>query len=173
MSVKESKELPRSNILMPPSKEQIRNTTSTKNELGQTMVSAPAQMPPDPILKAPSITQEWQDERHTYLKERGWVLLGTNDRGNSIWADPKGADQSKATLKEAVRLPVKDGGEEIIRQWVWPPTQWNWATEDALMIQKQREWAGETLEQTIARKKQELEDLEKQLRKQRKEEAEE
>jgi hypothetical protein len=104
----------------------------------------------------PSTTSNWESKAEEYLLFWGWEKVGTNERGIGIWADPKGNVPQVSEYKDAIQLPVVGGGFETIKQWFGPPVAWNYSTEEALSIQKQREKAGETIAQAIIRKEEEL-----------------
>lgn len=84
--------------------------------------------------------KSWLEQEEDHLLTNGWIKLGIDGRGVGIWDDPL-ATGAKPAQTEIVRLPVQGGGEEIIRQWVGPVIQWTRVTEDAYIVQRQRELA--------------------------------
>jgi len=80
------------------------------------------------------------------LEETGWVRTGTNLRGQTKWADPAGSGSRRPELREALELPQKDGEPIKIRQTFGPPCAWDYVTEEAYWIQRQREESGHPTE---------------------------
>ena len=120
--------------------------------LGTPPPSMTAHVPVPPTLAL------WNEGAEKYLTLFGWERIGINEHGMTMWADPKGKCSQKPIHTAAVRLSVA-GGEEVIKQWYGPPIPWNYSLTEAMIIQQQRERAGENLDQAIARKKKELQDL--------------
>lgn len=120
-----------------------------------------AALPPSPSLVAP-VRDDWKNDAEAYLKSRGWTHGGTDERGMGLYFDPAAKDQ-KSELRPAVTLPVAGGGKEIISQWHGPPVVWCYRMDEAMLIQRQREVAGETIQDRIARKELELEEMRLQL----------
>lgn len=126
-----------------------------------TQVTQAKPAPPVPSLVAP-VRDDWRNDVEMYLKSRGWLQAGIDERGLSLWSDPASKDQ-KSELRQAVTLPVAGGGKEIISQWHGPPVTWCYRMDEAILIQRQREAAGETIQDRIARKELELEEMKAQL----------
>ncbi len=122
------------------------------------MISSPGVSPPKPA-SPPSPYGSWVAEAEGYLSAFGWEKLGTNLNGQSVWSDPRGQAKFTSELRPAATLPVQGGGTEVVMQWQGSPAPWNYNLQDALAIQRTREKAGETLEQRIARKQAELDEL--------------
>jgi hypothetical protein len=61
--------------------------------------------------------------------------------------------------REAVELPSAEGGFVKVKQWHGPPSAWDRNLINALMVQRQRDQAGETPHETIARKERELREM--------------
>lgn len=112
----------------------------------------------------PSNTRmDWLSQQEDYLLSRGWKNVGLNERGVGVWKDPNSSD-GKPEHKEAVVLPVAGGGKEVVKQWYMPPAEWYFVTEEAVMLQRQRDEKGERLEELVARKRKELGELEELVR---------
>lgn len=80
------------------------------------------------------------EEAEKYIREAGWVHVGTSDRGDTLWADPAaGGGDEKVT---ALRLESKDGGEPVeVKQTRCPPAQWDYPLMEAMQIQRLRDRA--------------------------------
>ncbi len=99
---------------------------------------------------------------YDYLTAAGWRQCGINEKGQELWTDPKGS--GKAELKLAIVLPGKeDQPGTPIKQLYMPPVAWDYPTDLAVQLQRERDRGGENLESIIAAKKRELADLEAQL----------
>jgi hypothetical protein len=92
-----------------------------------------------------------------YLTTRGW-----QPTINGKWIDPK-PGLGKVERRQCVQLPDGRGGVEHITQTFVPPVPWEYHIEEALQVAVCRELAGETLEELIRAKEQELADLKARL----------
>lgn len=79
------------------------------------------------------------EEIHSYLASKGWELMGSNERGQTTWADPVGKSNREPRQVQAAKLPVAGGGHEVVNQWSHPPTNWVYPVDEAMLIQKQRD----------------------------------
>ena len=79
--------------------------------------------------------------------------------GVGIWTDPAGS-RKRAEKTTPVSLPAAGGGVETFYQMTGPPLAWDYPTEEAVRIQRERDQAGDgSLEQLIRTKEAELEGL--------------
>ncbi len=103
--------------------------------MGQGMPS-PAGSPGTPLT--------WLQEAELYLTSNGWVRVGINPRGQTLWDDPLGG-KGKEYLGEEQRLPSvrKEGGRvTIVQQLQVPLRSWIYPTEEAFGVQRARDKAG-------------------------------
>ena len=101
----------------------------------------------------------WAEEAEQYLLANGWEKATVDGRGNQTWLDPATPALAKAERLPTVKLPIQGGGEEQIKQWCVPAQSWPCTTEQAMLRQRLRDRAGETLETLIERREEELERL--------------
>jgi hypothetical protein len=100
----------------------------------------PAQAPAPPAQGS----RNWREEAFAFLESKSWKSLGWSEAGNAVWADPNGRAQN-VTTKRRVELPTKERGQgpNVIFQVVGPPCDWNYSTEDAMVVQRSRDLAAE------------------------------
>lgn len=141
--------------------------TGRKVKVSQGVVDAGSEhpessMPPVSMVGKPMpvgpLNEEWVRQTDQYLVSRGWVKLGMNEMGHAIWEDPTTTDQ-KPKLVAGPRLPVSGGEFIVVQQLQVPCGKWDRTTEDAIAIQRSRDRAGESAEDTIKRKEQELREM--------------
>ena len=79
------------------------------------------------------------DEGEEFLIRHGWTKAGIDDRGRSLWNDPK-ADVHQAVNPRGVKieLPAKDGGTETWYQTSGPILAWTYPLEEAADMQRSR-----------------------------------
>lgn len=104
------------------------------------------------------LNEEWVRQTDQYLISKGWVKLGMNERGYAIWEDPTTQNQ-ESRMVAGPRLPVAGGEFIVVHQLQVPSGKWDRTTEEAMVLQRSRDRAGETIEDTIKRKEQELREL--------------
>jgi hypothetical protein len=132
---------------------------SIKAPAGSVQTLGPTTVPPT----TPTVNAPWMSEIDDYLSRAGWNKLGTSDRGLSLWQDPLGTSQS-GKRTPTVRLPIQGGGEEQIYQCILPPVVWNYTSDEAMTVQRYREYYGQGLEQLIRVKERELTELKAKLK---------
>lgn len=122
----------------------------------QLITPRPIERPVDPIKPiTASSTSIAQSE--LYLLAHGWIKIGVDDRGLSMWEDPHANSKPK---KHRFQLKSRDGGFDTVEQLVTPTVVWPLKTEDAMIRQRERLLGGETPEATFQRKSKELEEME-------------
>jgi hypothetical protein len=72
------------------------------------------------------------DEENTYLTEKGWEFNGSG------WIDPRTKEPPKTV--EMGRTKQLSGEVSILKQTIRPPMRFAHATEQAIFIQKQRDY---------------------------------
>ncbi len=121
--------------------------------------------PKEDNTPAPSTQRnQYEEDAVSYLTEHGWVRMGYDERGRTLWDDPVSKRQ-KAEKQATVILPVQGGGSEVVNQLVVPPAEWTYPTEQAMRVQKQREPLP-SLEKQIELREKELHDLYDRVKKQ-------
>lgn len=119
-------------------------TTQTLAEkLRSVSVSADTKIEPEPKHEEPqieltkAINNQYVNSAEEYLAKHNWERVGTDWRGQGIWSDPQGS--AKPTLsKISVTLPSRERGSETIQQTCGTPAAWNYCTEEAVYVQRER-----------------------------------
>lgn len=105
-----------------------------------TGAAAQVVVPPPPETAMDRTMPNEQEQQ--FLTSHGWVKDGTNDRGESRWADPEGMKGNRGKLQPAVELPSRDGGDPtVIQQVVCPPANWSYSQQEAMAMQRLRDAA--------------------------------
>ena len=101
---------------------------------------------------------------YEYLTKAGWRQVGINEKMQEMWQDPKAG--GKAERRKACELPGRNEEPPIpVYQLYLPPVAWDYPTDLAVQLQRERDRGGETLESLVEAKRRELADLEAQLKK--------
>jgi hypothetical protein len=90
--------------------------------------------------------RSYVEETEQILKEAGWEQVSKNEvTGLSLWADPCGVNSKPrpVTRVELPNLPPKEGPPTVIFQTTGDPIPWDYTTEQAMAIQKQRDAFGD------------------------------
>ena len=120
---------------MPPEKpsKQLVTPVPTPPPAPQRAAGEPA--PPKAPAPPPSV--DWMEQASTFLTSKGWTQVGVNEMGQGIWHDPR--TREKPEVRVATTVPTSGGGYEEVRQLHVPCSPWDYTTEAALVIQKNRD----------------------------------
>ncbi len=99
---------------------------------------APSVEPPAPIPTAPQ-RATWHEAAEELLQGKGWERCGVNGRGQTLWTDPAGGKGKEE--KRFVRMIPGAEGETRLEQLVIPARAWEYCTEEAYGVQRQRDLA--------------------------------
>lgn len=121
-----------------------RDKTIQKN-LQSVQHVAPAAAPQEQPPSVPSRIS-WYEKAEHYLEDKGWDRCGVNGRGQTLWQDPQGGlgKEEKLFVK---RLPGTEGEIDLFQLKV-PSCEWQYDTETAYGMQKQRDKAANAVQPT-------------------------
>lgn len=144
--------------------EQLAQREAREKESREKAAAKQLSLPAAPLPTAAEMAFSRLGMAYDYLTKTGWQQVGINEKGQELWSDPKGG--GKAEIKLAITLPGReDQPGTPVKQLYLPPASWDYPTDLAVQLQRERERGGDTLESTIAAKERELKELREQLAK--------
>jgi hypothetical protein len=101
--------------------------------------NAPAPSQPKQAEGQAMSRPQWLTEAEKALEAKGWRRCGLVEN-ITLWEDPQTSQPLQQRHAE-VEIPATEGGTTRIMQKVAGPCQWQYRTEEALNVQRQRdEW---------------------------------